>query len=222
MTVRRPRTYGRTRSRRLRPARAALLAEALPGVLAPAEPFDPRDLRPQASEVWLEVGFGAGEHLGAQAAINPNVLLLGAETYVNGVASLVRRLGAAGIDNVRIHHGDARDLRAALPNSSVQRLFVLFADPWPKARHRRRRLVQPPFVDAAARILSPGGLLRFATDWADYGETALAALLASDDFAWTARRASDWRSAPRDHVPTRYQSKGLGDCSPLWLEFRRL
>jgi tRNA (guanine-N7-)-methyltransferase len=123
---------------------------------------------------------------------------------------------------VRLHHGDARDLIGRLPDASIDRLIILFPDPWPKARHAKRRLVQPDFVGEAARVLKIGARVRFATDWADYADWALKRFLASPEFRWTAEAADDWRSPPADHVTTRYETKRLGDCAPLWLEFERV
>jgi tRNA (guanine-N7-)-methyltransferase len=216
------RTFGRTRSRAIKPRQAALMTSLLPDLAVPEGPFDPRTLMPEAKAVWLEIGFGGGEHLAAQAARRPDVLFLGAEPFLNGVASALRHVEAAGLANVRLHAGDARDLMAALPAASLDRLFVLFPDPWPKARHVKRRLIQPDFVAEAARLLTPGGRLRFATDWADYADQTLALFAASPAFTWTAERADDWRRPPADHVTTRYEEKRLGDCAPIWLEFARL
>jgi tRNA (guanine-N7-)-methyltransferase len=219
------RTFGRTRSRAIKPRQAALLTSLLPGLSVPDGPFDPLGLAPEGgaawAEVWLEIGFGGGEHLAAQAARRPDVLILGAEPFRNGVASALRHLKAAGLTNVRLHAGDARDLMAALPDACLDRVFVLFPDPWPKARHAKRRLIQPAFLREAARVMKPGAVLRFATDWADYADHTLATVAASPDFAWTAARADDWRRPPPDHVTTRYEEKRLGDCPPIWLEFAR-
>src|SRR5439155_8581182 len=145
----------------------------LPRVATPAGRFDPRALQPDATQVWLEVGFGGGEHLAEQAARRPDVLMLGAEPFLNGVASALRHIDERGLANVRLHAGDARELMAALPDASLDRLIVLFPDPWPKARHHKRRLIQPAFLDEAARLLKRGGRLRFATDWADYADWTL-------------------------------------------------
>lgn len=216
------RTFGRTKSRTLKPAQAALLDELLPRLIIPEGPFDPRALAPAAREVWMEIGFGGGEHLAAQAAANPDVLLLGAEPFLNGVASALRHLDARGLANVRLHPGDARELITALPDASISRLFLLFPDPWPKTRHHKRRLVGPAFVAEAGRVLNPGGRLRFATDWADYANDALDVFTRSRDFAWIAQQADDWRRPPADHFTTRYESKRLGDCAPIWLEFERV
>ena len=215
------RTFGRVRSRVIKPRQAALMTSLLPELSIPEGPFDPRALKPEATEIWLEIGFGGGEHLAAQAARRPDSLSLGAEPFLNGVASALRHIEAGCLTNVRLHAGDARDLMAALPDGCLDRLFILFPDPWPKARHNKRRLIQPDFVAEAARLLKPGGRLRFATDWADYADQALATLRQSADFAWLAERSADWTTPPADHVTTRYEEKKLGDCAPIWLDFAR-
>jgi tRNA (guanine-N7-)-methyltransferase len=216
------RTFGRTKSRTLKPRQARLLETLLPALTLPDALFDPRASWPDAAEVWLEIGFGAGEHLAAQAARRPAALFLGAEPFVNGVAACLAHIEAAGLTNVRLHHGDARELIARLPAASVDRLIILFPDPWPKARHAKRRLVQPAFIAEAARVLQPGARVRFATDWADYADWTLRRFLASPAFRWTAEVADDWRTSPADHVTTRYELKRLGDCAPIWLEFERV
>jgi tRNA (guanine-N7-)-methyltransferase len=213
------RSYGRLKSRAIKPRQAALMQTLLPKLRVPAEPFEPRDLVPQAAEVWLEIGFGGGEHLAAQAAGRPDVLFVGAEPFQNGVASALRHIDEQKLSNVRLHDGDARELLARLPDASVDRIFILFPDPWPKARHHKRRLIQAESVAELARVLRPGGRLRFASDWADYVNWALARFLAHPALSWTAERADDWRRPPADHVTTRYEEKRLGDCAPVFLDF---
>ncbi len=186
-----------------------------------SRPIDLVALKPDAAEVWLEIGFGGGEHLTAQAQRRADVLVLGAEPFLNGVASALRHIEAAALTNVRLHAGDARDLLAALPDGSLDRVFILFPDPWPKLRHHKRRLIQPDVVVALARVLKPGGRLRFATDWANYADWTLERVTRTMAFAWTAQRADDWRIAPADHAPTRYEAKKLGDIAPVYLEFER-
>ncbi len=211
------RTYGRVRGRTLRAARASLVDERLPGLTVDlARPIAGHD-----GPVWLELGFGGGEHLAAQAGAHPGVLLLGAEPFVNGVASAVRHIEDGALANVRIHPGDGRELIVALPDASVGRVYILFPDPWPKARHQKRRLVNAETIAELARVMQPGAVLRFATDWADYVGWTLQRFAASPAFAWTAERANDWRRPPPDHAPTRYEQKRLGDCAPVFLEFRR-
>jgi tRNA (guanine-N7-)-methyltransferase len=216
------RTFGRIRSRPIKARQAALMTTLLPSVSLPEGAITPTALAPDASAVWLEIGFGGGEHMTTQAARHPEALVLGAEPFLNGVASALRHIEALGLGNVRLHPGDARDLMARLPDGCLDRLFILFPDPWPKARHNKRRLVQADFLTEAARVMTPGSRLRFATDWADYADHTLAMVAQSADFTWIARRADDWRRPPADHVTTRYEEKRLGDCAPIWLEFERL
>lgn len=216
------RTYGRRKGRPLKPRQAQLLRTLAPALATPAEPFDPRALSAAARRIWLDVGFGSGEHLVAQAVRRPDVLLLGAEPFVNGFAACLAQVADTGLDNVRLHHGDVRALMGWLPPASLDRIFVLFPDPWPKTRHKKRRLIEPAFIAEAARLLKPGGRLRFVTDWADYADWTLERLLRTPEFRWTAERADDWRRPPPDHVTTRYETKRLGDCQPMWLEFERV
>ena len=215
------RTYGRIKSRPIKPRQAALMETLLPALRVPGGGFDPRRLMPQATAVWLEIGFGGGEHMAAQAAAHPEVLVIGAEPFQNGVASALRHIDEQGLRNVRLHDGDARELLARLPDATVERVFILFPDPWPKTRHHKRRLIQADTVAELARVLKPGGSLRFASDWADYVDWTLERVAACPAFRWTATRADDWRSAPADHVTTRYEEKRLGDCAPVFLEFER-
>jgi len=215
------RTFGRIKSRPIKPRQAGLLESLLPRIAIPEGPVDPATLKPDATEVWLEIGFGGGEHLAGQAARHPDVLFLAAEPFLNGVASALRHIDDAGLSNVRLRQGDARQLLADLPDASLARVFILFPDPWPKARHHKRRLIQAETIAELARVLKPGGALRFATDWADYADWTIERLAASPAFAWTAERADDWRTPPADHVTTRYQEKRLGDCAPVFLDFER-
>ena len=216
------RTFGRLKSRSLKPRQSRLMDDLLPRIAAPATPFDPHKLAGAAREVWLEAGFGAGEHLTGQAAAHPDVLLLGAEPFVNGLGACLAHIDDAGLTNVRLHAGDVRALMALLPDASIDRLYILFPDPWPKTRHKKRRLIQPDFIAEAARLLKPGAPLRFATDWTDYADWTLERFLASPDFRWAAQRADDWRRPWPDHMTTRYEAKRLGDCDPIWLEFERV
>ena len=134
------RSYGRTKSRPIKPRQAALFETLLPRIAIPEGRIDPAALRPDAAEVWLEIGFGGGEHMAAQAALRPDVLVLGAEPFLNGVASALRHIDEAGLENVRLREGDARQLLLDLPNGCLTRVFFLFPDPWPKTRHHKRRL----------------------------------------------------------------------------------
>ena len=215
------RSYGRLKTRTIKPRQAALMESLLPSLRPPEGTFDPRALKPVAAEVWLEIGFGGGEHMAGQAARRPEVLILGAEPFQNGVASALRHIDEAALTNVRVLDGDARELMARLPDACLDRVFVLFPDPWPKARHNKRRIVQAETVAEFARLLKPGGRLRFASDWADYVDWSLLRLTANPAFRWRAERADDWRLPPADHLTTRYEEKRLGDCAPVFLDFVR-
>ncbi|HZC18050.1 MAG TPA: tRNA (guanosine(46)-N7)-methyltransferase TrmB [Caulobacteraceae bacterium] len=216
------RTYGRIKTRALKPRQAALVDGLLPGLGVPTGPFDPKALMAGGPEVWLEIGFGGGEHLAAQAERRPDVLMIGVEPFLNGVASALRHIDERGLKTVRIVQGDARDIVSRLPDASLDRVFILFPDPWPKTRHHKRRLVQSAFIAELARVAHPGAQLGFATDWRDYAAWTLERMAAQSDWAWTAEGPADWRNPPADHVTTRYEQKALGDTAPIFLNFVRL
>jgi len=218
------RSYGRIKARALKPRQEALLETLLPRLAIPDGPIDLDALFEGGAggEAILEIGFGGGEHLVAQAKAHPDQRRLGVEPFLNGVASCLRHIEEQGAQNVRLHQGDARDILARLPPASLSRIDILFPDPWPKARHHKRRLLQPDVIAACARVLKPGGELRFATDWKDYAAWTLALFLKSPSFAWAAERADDWRKPWPGHVETRYEKKKLGDCNPIYLRFSRV
>jgi len=218
------RSFGRIKSRPIKPRQAALFDTLMPSVRLPlpaAGPVDVAALMPGASEIWLEIGFGGGEHLAAQAARHPDALMVGCEPFINGVASALRHIEEGGLSNVRLHDDDARAVVEALPDACLDRVMILFPDPWHKARHNKRRLIQPEFAAELARVLKPGGRLRFVTDWKDYAGWALERLIATPGLVWLANEVADWRVAPEDHVVTRYEEKRLGDTNPIFLEFER-
>jgi tRNA (guanine-N7-)-methyltransferase len=216
------RSYGRIKARTLKPRQERLIEELLPRLAVDlSAPLDPRALFPAARAIVLEIGFGGGEHLVAQAKAHPDHGHLGVEPFLNGVGSCLRHIEEAGVANVRLHMGDARDVIAAAPDASIDRADILFPDPWPKARHHKRRLVQAEFVASLARVVKPGGEVRFATDWADYAAWALERFIRHPGFAWTAESAAGWRTPWPGHVTTRYEEKKLGDCAPVWLRFSR-
>ena len=216
------RLYGRAKGKPLRQGQQALVDTLLPRIAVPAEgPVTAQALFGHDCPLHFEIGFGGGEHMAEQARRHPDALILGAEPFMNGVASALRHIEEAGVENVRVHHGDARELMARLPDQCLSRLFIMFPDPWPKARHHKRRLQQSEFLTEAARLLKPGARFRFATDWADYADWALERILRQGGFGWTAERADDWRTPPADHLTTRYETKGLGDCRPVFLDFIR-
>jgi tRNA (guanine-N7-)-methyltransferase len=181
------------------------------------------DLATPQDSLWLEIGFGAGEHLAWQAANNPEVTLVGCEVYRNGIAALLGRIEREEIANVRIWPADARDLLEKLPADSIERAFLLFPDPWPKARHAERRFVSTANLDALARVLKPGAELRFATDDPAYLGWALERLTSHPAFRWQVEGPADWRQRPADWPPTRYELKALAEGrKPAYLRLRRL
>jgi tRNA (guanine-N7-)-methyltransferase len=214
--------YGRRKGPKLSARQSRLRAALLPQLtLNLKEGRDPEGYFAQAvSDVWFEVGYGAGEHLLWQAAANPTVGFLAAEPYVSGTAKLLSRLDAKDLPNVRLYEDDARDIIAALPDACIGRFFILFPDPWPKTRHHKRRFIQSDTLDEIARILKPGAELRFATDDPGYLGYALERLLAHLAFRWTAEGPSDWKSRPTDWPQTRYEVKELHG-PPAFLRFVR-
>jgi tRNA (guanine-N7-)-methyltransferase len=220
------RIYGRRRGRPLRAGQLHLhetllprLAVTLPetGVLDPASLFAGR-----LEAVWLEIGFGAGEHLAAQAASHPGIGFIGCEVFENGVARLVAEIARLGLGNVRIFPDDARALLDALAPGSLDRVFILFPDPWPKTRHHKRRLVSTATLDRLAVLMRKGAELRLATDDRDYLAWMLEHATGHPDFVWLARGASDWRERPADWPPTRYEGKArAADRTPAFLRFAR-
>jgi tRNA (guanine-N7-)-methyltransferase len=214
--------YGRRKGPKLSAHQRALREALLPALsLQLTANADPRSyFSVPVGEVWLEIGFGAGEHLVWQARNHPNVGLIGAEPYEGGVAKLLAKLDGQPAPNIRIHEGDAREIVAALPDASVGRIFILFPDPWPKTRHHKRRFVQSETLDGFARVLKADGELRFATDDAGYLGWTLERALAHPMFAWIAESAADWMSRPADWPQTRYEAKALHG-PPAYLRFRR-
>jgi tRNA (guanine-N7-)-methyltransferase len=212
--------YGRRKGPKLS-ARQAGLRQTLLGELAyepGREPFSqfPNTVR----ELWLEVGFGAGEHLVWQAGARPDVGLIGAEPYEMGVAKTLTKLDESPLNTVRLYEGDGREIIESLPDASLGRFFLLFPDPWPKTRHHKRRFLQMEMLDQLARVLKPGAELRFATDDKSYLPYALERLMAHLDFDWLAEGPADWKARPADWPPTRYETKAIKG-PPAFLRFLR-
>jgi tRNA (guanine-N7-)-methyltransferase len=206
--------FGRRHGRRLRPGRSRRLDSLLPRLRlvmpAEGEALDPAALfKPAVVDVWLEIGFGRGEHLAAMAAANPEIGFIGCEPYVNGVANLLVLVEQLRLGNVRIFDDDARLVLSRLPEASLGRIALLFPDPWPKKRHASRRFVSPENLDSLARVLRDGAELRIATDDPLLVRWMLAALIAHPQFAWLPRGPEDWRVRPADWPPTRYEQKAV-------------
>lgn len=221
--------YGRIRGKDLRDMQRTYLDEDRAG-LSPGKvgweenpgrvPLD-LDALFGGRPVWLEVGFGGGEHMVHQAARNPGVGIIGCEPFVKGVAMLLGKIRAAGVDNLAVHPGDVRDLFDVLPDGSVDKAFVLYPDPWPKKRHHRRRFVTPEFLAPLARVLKPGAEVRVATDIPDYVRQTLEEMPKAG-FDWLAEQPDDWRTPWDDWISTRYEQKALREGrAPHYLTFRR-
>lgn len=185
--------------------------------------LDPGHLFTEPVEaVWLEIGFGGGEHLAAQAAREPRRGFIGSEVFENGVVKLLGEVQERGLGNVRLFVDDARLLLAALAEASLERVFILFPDPWPKQRHHKRRMVSTATLDALARAMRDGAELRLATDDMDYLRWMLERTTAHAAFEWRARRPQDWRERPDDWPATRYERKAIAaGRKPVFLRFHR-
>ena len=202
------RLYGRSRGKALRPGQERLLADTLPKVEVAPDAVGRPGLFPfEPDQVWLEIGFGSGEHLIDLAKANPGVGFIGCEPFLNGVAVALAGIEREKLANVRLRRGDAQALVESAPDAFFSRVFVLYPDPWPKRRHRKRRVASEAMIAALARVIRPGGELRFATDIDDYAGWTLRRFLASPDFRWMATRADDWRVPWPDWRPTRYEAK---------------
>jgi tRNA (guanine-N7-)-methyltransferase len=192
---------------------ATLLPQLAVDMSAPIA--DPRALFARApTDVWLEVGFGGGEHLLSAAALHPEVGLIGCEPFLNGMARALADLATADLDNVRLHCGDAGALIDALPEASIARAFIFYPDPWPKRRQHKRRFISDAMLVRLARVMKRGAELRFATDIDDKCGWTLARLLRSPDFVWQADRAADWHLPWPEWVGTRYELKAIAEGRP--------
>jgi tRNA (guanine-N7-)-methyltransferase len=214
--------YGRRKGPKLSSHQQTLRDTLLPALaLSPEQDRDPRSyFTGEITDVWLEVGYGSGEHLLWQARAHPTIGLIGAEPYISGTAKLLSKLDESPAANIRLYEDDARDIIEALPPHSIGRFFILFPDPWHKTRHHKRRFIQSETLDQLARILKQGAELRFASDDAGYLAFALERLMAHPAFAWTATGPSDWKTRPADWPATRYEAKELHGA-PAFLRFVR-
>lgn len=206
------RTFGRAKGRPLSGVQQRLFDDLYPDVQI--DVTNPLSALADYKKIWFEIGFGGAEHLLWQAAHNPAIGIMGAEPFQNGIAKALRGIEGRGIDgkgldNVRLHHGDARDVLDTLPDASLDRLFVLFPDPWPKPKHHKRRLINPAFLDHVHRVIRPGGQFRFGSDIIHYVDWTLTRIDAHGGFSWSPQTQTDWRVRPDDWPSTRYLEKAL-------------
>lgn len=217
--------YGRSKGKALRAAQAGRIEDMLPRFsidiaalgAGPAALFEQKPAR-----MMLEIGFGGGEHLAEMARTHPETGYLGVEPFLNGVAKLLAAIEENDLRNVKLLRGDGRDILAALPAGSLARVYLLYPDPWPKRRQRKRRIVDMAFLAEVARVLEPGGEFRFATDIDDYAGWTLARIAAQDKLVWTAGKADDWRLPWPEWHRTRYEEKAIREGRvPGYFRFRR-
>ena len=230
-----PHFFGRRKGRRIRKAKSVLLEDFLPKIKLSADEPLKFGINPQ--KICLEIGFGDGAHLAGIAAIHPENAYIGAEVFQNGVANLLSlitgikegaevcediKLLPNRADNIRVYDDDIRLLFPLLPDASIDEIFLLFPDPWPKKRHAPRRFVNPENLKQLARILKKGGKLHIATDHPVYKVWTLRQMHQNQDFFWTAKCGNDWRYEPKDWVKTKYQQKALREGRrPVFFEYER-
>jgi tRNA (guanine-N7-)-methyltransferase len=218
--------FGRRKGHRLRAHQADLIEHLLPRLaldIGATSLPDLAGLFDRADDVRLEIGFGGGEHLIAEARALPNIGFIGCEPYVNGMAKILTQIEVHNIGNIRLFAGDAAELLAWAPPLSLERIDLIHPDPWPKRRHWKRRFVQDSTVNGIARVLKSGGEFRFVSDIEDYSAWTLAHLLRSPDFLWVAERASDWNQPWAGYTMTRYGGKAEREGrNATYLRFRKL
>lgn len=219
--------YGRFKGKGLRKSQEAYLDQDLEKLSPGAVGWDVNPDREALDlkylfgdrDVWLEIGFGGGEHMVHQAVQNPDVGIIGCEPYINGVAMLLGKIRESGAQNIAVHPGDVRDMFDVLPDHSISRAFLLYPDPWPKKRHHRRRFVTPEHLGPLARVLKTGAIFRVATDIPDYVRQTLEQV-PQHGFEWLAERPADWRAPWNDWISTRYEEKALREGrTPHYLTF---
>jgi len=219
--------FGRRKGKPLSPRRTALMDEYLPKLSVPLDRPAPEDLKelfePSVSEVWLEVGFGGGEHLLHRAKENPDAGIIGIEPFVGSMAKAVAGVVDNKLQNVRLYDDDAVNVLDWLPPASLDLAYQLYPDPWPKKRHWKRRFINRENLDRYARALKPGAQFRFASDIDTYVDWTLQHCRDHDAFEWTAKTASDWRAPWPNWPGTRYEAKALRESRvPRYLTFKRV
>lgn len=234
-----PKFFGRRKGRTIRCAKTTLLSDFLPRLrIQEDQQIDKHLFGTPVDKLYLEIGFGNGEHLAEQARRNPNIGFIGAEVFQNGVANLLTlitgikikddlpetiTLSADRIDNIRIYDNDMRLLFKQIPDETLDKIFLLFPDPWPKKRHANRRFVNPDNIAQMARCLKKDGILRIATDHKVYKHWTLQQMRNTSHFKWTATCGNDWKHEPADWVQTKYQRKALAEGRrPIFLDYKKI
>ena len=217
------RLYGRRQGHKLRAGQAALVEAMLPALSVPEDgPLDAVRLFGDDRPLAFEIGFGAGEHLAAQAAARPDIGFIGCEPFLNGVVGALLHIRDGDLTNIRLHMGDALTALERLPDASLERVYLLHPDPWPKARHAKRRMVNPGPLDLIAAKLKPDGEFRLGTDDPTYCRWAMMVMDGRRDFVWLAESPDDFRIRPADWPQTRYEAKARRKGHEVWyFSFRR-
>lgn len=217
------RLYGRAKGHKLRTGQAVLIDELLPDVAVPVEgPIDARALFGDDRPLAFEIGFGAGEHLAGQAEARPDMGFIGCEPFLNGVVGALAKIEDRELANVRLHMGDALDVLERLPDAALETLYLLHPDPWPKARHAKRRMVNHGPLDLIAAKLKPGGEFRLGTDDPTYCRWSMMIMNQRRDFEWLARAPQDFLVRPADWPETRYEAKARRKGHEVWyFRYRR-
>jgi tRNA (guanine-N7-)-methyltransferase len=211
--------FGRRKGKPLRDRQASLLVHLLPKI----RPSAKIDLDEKKGDIWLEIGFGSGEHLVSLATCFPDIRFIGCEPFVNGVAKALSSISAEGLQNVSIHDDEVSTLLAVLPPASIGRVYILYPDPWPKSRHHKRRLISDDFLVRLARVMKNGAQLRFVTDIDDYTAWTLSRIKRSPDFTWLQKEPMEWIKPWEGWISTRYEQKAIEAArSPAYLIFQRI
>lgn len=211
------RLYGRRQGHKLRAGQSALVEELLPELSVPEDgPLDARTLFGDDRPLQVEIGFGAGEHLAGQATAHPDRGFIGCEPFLNGVVGALGHIRERGLTNVRLHMGDALNVLERLPDASLERVYLLHPDPWPKARHAKRRMVNPGPLDVIAAKLKPGAEFRLGTDDPTYCRWSMMVMNGRRDFEWQARTPADFLTRPADWPETRYERKARRQGHEVW------
>ena len=216
--------YGRRKGRPLRNTSKRLLEELLPAYVVPDNTSDPDKLfTHNPRKLYLEIGFGGGEHLAMVAKNHPENAYIGAEPFLNGVSSFLKYCQNEALKNVRIWPDDIRLQLSSWPNECLDGIFIMFPDPWPKIRHSSRRIINKDNLAAFARLIKVGGSLRMASDHASAKNWILSGMLENPYFDWTAESPDDWNMQPQDCPETRYMRKALKEGRrPAWFDFKRV
>ena len=216
--------FGRRSGKKLHGGQQAVFDATLPALEITLDgALDPRDLFPDAGRIIIEIGYGGGEHLALEAGRHAQTGYIGCEVFTGGIGKMVQTIAAEGLDNIRLYTDDALKLLTALPPASLDEVYLLYPDPWPKTRHHKRRFVSPTTLAELARVIRPGGVFHFATDIEDYANWTLAHIVRSTDFSFAPERPGSWHEPYPGWQPTRYEQKARreGRMISFYLSFPR-